>query len=324
MKLIIQIPCYNEEKTLPETVRDLPKQVKGFDLVEYQIIDDGSQDRTIAVAQELGIHHIVELGTNRGLATAFQTGILHALKQGADVIVNTDGDNQYPGDRIEDLCQPILRNEADIVIGNRRPREDKHYTPTKKILHKLGSSVIKRASSSDVNDPVSGFRALSREAAMKINITSSFSYTTEMIIQAGNRNMHLAEIDIEANDKTRESRLFKNIRQFVSRSMITIIRTYSTYRPLHVFFFIGIIPFLIGLWPILEFLIAYFNGNGDGKIQSLILGSALIVVSILTFLSGLIADLISRMRQLQELTLEAVRRLEIDHATHSNNNNTKT
>lgn len=312
MKLIIQIPCFNEEETLPETIRDLPKQVKGFDCVEYQIIDDGSHDRTIAVAKELGVHHIVDLKINRGLASGFQAGINHALKQGADVIVNTDGDNQYPGDRIEDLCQPVLRNEADIVIGNRRPREDKHYSTIKKVLHKFGTAVIKRASKTNINDPVSGFRAISREAAIRINITSRFSYTTEMIIQAGHRNMRLAEIDIEANEKTRESRLFKSIGQFVGRSMTTIIRTYVTYRPLHLFTYIGLIPLCIGLYPIAEFLIAYFSGNGDGRIQSLILGSSLIVVAALTFLAGLTADLIGRVRQLQELTLETIRRVELD------------
>lgn len=312
MKLIVQIPCLNEEATLPETVADIPRHIPGVDAVEILIVDDGSTDRTVEVAREIGVEHIVRHRNTKGLARAFRTGIDACLRRGADIVVNTDGDNQYCGADIPKLIQPILDGRADIVVGDRQTHTIPHFSAFKKFLQKYGSAVIRRVSRTDVPDAVSGFRAISREAAMQLNIVSPFSYTIEMLIQAGRKQMAVASVPIRTNGKTRDSRLFRSIPQFLERSLTTMVRMYSMFRPLKVFFLIGLILSLAGMLPIGRFVILYFMGEGQGHIQSLVIGGALLVIGFMTFLIGLVADLISFNRQLVEMTLEKVRRIELE------------
>ncbi len=311
MKLIVRIPCLNEEETLPQTVADIPRLIRGVDRVELLIVDDGSTDRTVAVARELGVEHIVRHRNTKGLARAFRTGIDACLARGADIIVNTDGDNQYCGADIPALIEPILKGEADIVVGDRQTHTIAHFSAFKKFLQKAGSAVIRGLSGTSVPDAVSGFRAISREAALQLNIVSSFSYTIEMLIQAGRKNMAVAAVPVRTNSKTRDSRLFTSIPQFLERSLTTMVRMYSMFRPLKVFFVIGLTLSLIGMAPVLRFLYLYFSGDGAGHIQSLVLGGALLIIGFMTFLIGLLADLISFNRQLVEMTLEKVRRIEL-------------
>jgi glycosyltransferase involved in cell wall biosynthesis len=311
MKLIVQIPCYNEEVTLPATVRDIPRRIPGIDIIEILIIDDGSRDRTVDVARELGVNHIIRNRRNMGLARTFRRGLDACLGLGADIIVNTDGDNQYCGADIAALVQPILHGRADVVLGDRQTHQVAHFSSRKKALQKFGSFVVRRMSGVDVPDAVSGFRAISRHAALQINILSSFSYTIEMLIQVGRKGIAFTSVPIRTNEKTRDSRLFKSIFQFIERSGTTVLRIYSMYQPLRVFTLIGIIMAIIGAIPLVRFLYFYFFASGAGKIQSLIIGSALLTIGVLTFLLGMMADLLSYNRQLIELTLEKVRRLEI-------------
>lgn len=310
-KLIIQIPCYNERDTLPATVRDLPTQVPGVDVVEYLVIDDGSTDGTAELARQLGVHHVISNTSNLGLARSFARGIDYALGAGADVIVNTDGDNQYAGADIAHLVQPILANRADIVVGDRQTGTIQHFSRTKRLLQKFGSSVVRTFSGLRIPDAVSGFRAISRSAAMQINIVSTFSYTIEMLIQAGRRGLTVTSIPIGTNAKTRDSRLFKSVTRFIEQSGSTAVRMYAMYKPLHSFTLLGAIIAFIGMIPIVRFLYFYLFISGEGKIQSLIIGCALLTVGSLTLVIGLLADLIGRNRQLLELTLERVRRLEL-------------
>ncbi|MDN4504237.1 glycosyltransferase family 2 protein [Alteromonadaceae bacterium BrNp21-10] len=312
MKLIVQIPCYNEEQTLPATFEDIPKTIDGIDIVEIMIIDDGSTDKTIEVAKKLGVHHIVVNKCNRGLARTFRTGLNECLKLGADIIVNTDGDNQYAGWDIPKLIQPILDGKADVVVGDRNTSDVAHFSPLKKLLQKVGSSVVRRLSGVRVPDAVSGFRAYSREAALQLNIVSPFSYTIEALIQAGKKHMAVASVPVETNAKTRESRLFKSIPQFIERQVTTIVRMYTMYQPLKVFFFIGLILSTLGLLPILRFMYFYFTGDGSGHIQSLVIGGTLFILGIITFLIALLADLMNFNRQLIEQTLEKVKRIELE------------
>ncbi len=313
MKLIVQIPCYNEEQTLPETVADIPRQIEGIDQVEVLIIDDGSRDRTVEVAREIGVDHIVRNKRNIGLARSFRKGIDACLVRGADIIVNTDGDNQYCGADIPKLVAPILAGRADMVIGDRETGKIEHFSPVKKLLQYLGSGVVRKLAGIWVPDTVSGFRAFSREAAIRLNVVSSFSYTIETVIQAGKRQLIVDSIPIRTNPKTRDSRLFKSIPHFIQNSLGTMVRMYAMYQPLRVFFFIGSLLMLIGALPILRFLFFYFTSGGAGHIQSLLLGSVFVILGFITFLVGLVADLISFNRQLLEMTLERVRRLELDH-----------
>jgi glycosyltransferase involved in cell wall biosynthesis len=312
MKLIVQIPCLNEEETLPQTVADIPRRIPGVDKVEILIIDDGSTDRTVAVARELGIDHIVRHRIRKGLARAFRTGIDSCLRRGADIIVNTDGDNQYCGADIPKLIAPILEGRADIVVGDRQTHTIPHFSLFKKFLQKMGSRVIRRLSNTTVPDAVSGFRAMSRDAALHLNIVSPFSYTIEMLIQAGRKYMSVESVPIRTNPMTRKSRLFASIPKFLERSLTTMVRMYSMYRPLKVFFAIGLVITLLGTVPVLRFLYFYISGNGAGHIQSLVLGGALLVIGFMAFMIGLIADLISFNRQLVEMTLEKVRRIELE------------
>lgn len=313
MKLIVQIPCFNEEQTLPQTVKDIPRKIDGVDQVEILIIDDGSTDRTVEVAKEIGVDHIVKNICNKGLARSFLVGLDACLRLGADIIVNTDGDNQYKGEDIPKLIEPILKGEADIVIGDRQTEKVLHFSPLKKKLQKVGSWVIRGLSETDVPDAVSGFRAFRREAAMQMNIVSPFSYTIETIIQAGKKHLAVKSVPIGTNPKTRESRLFKSIPKFIERSLTTMIRMYTMYQPLRVFFYIGFFFILAGLIPSVRFLIYYFMGQSSGHIQSLIFAAILFIVGFQVLVVGLVADVISFNRRLIEETLLRVRRIELTH-----------
>jgi len=311
MKLIVQIPCFNEEHTLPQTVADIPRQIEGVDEVRILVIDDGSTDATVAVAERLGVDYVVRNPNNRGLARTFRTGVDACLRLGADIIVNVDGDNQYHGHDIPRLIQPILEEQVEIVVGDRQTQTVTQFSPVKRFLQRLGSAVVRRLSGLDVPDAVSGFRAISRTAALRLNIVSPFSYTIEMLIQAGKKHMAVTSVPVRTNPVTRESRLFRSLPRFIERSLTTMIRMYAMYQPLRVFFFIGSIFMAIGMIPIVRFLYFYFLGRGDGHIQSLILGGVLVMMGFVTYLIGLVADLISFNRQLQEMTLERVRQMEL-------------
>jgi glycosyltransferase involved in cell wall biosynthesis len=312
MKLIVQIPCFNEEATLPATFNDIPKKIDGVDVVEILIIDDGSTDKTVEVAKALGVHHIVINKNNRGLARTFRTGLNECLKLGADIIVNTDGDNQYAGWDIPKLIQPILDGKADVVVGDRNTAKVAHFSPFKKFLQRLGSYVVKTLSGVKVPDAVSGFRAYSRDAALHLNIVSPFSYTIEALIQAGKKHMAVASVPVETNEKTRESRLFSSIPKFIERQLTTIVRMYAMYQPLKVFFFIGLTLSVFGAIPIIRFLYFYLTGDGEGHLQSLVLGGVFTILGFISFLIALLADLMNFNRQLIEQTLEKVRRIELE------------
>ncbi|PKM82252.1 MAG: glycosyl transferase [Firmicutes bacterium HGW-Firmicutes-14] len=311
MKLIVQIPCLNEEKTLPLTVRDIPRSISGIDKVEILIIDDGSTDRTVEIARKCGVDHIIRITKTKGLANGFKVGIDACLRLDADIIVNTDGDNQYKGQDIPKLIQPILNRQAEMVIGDRQIDTIEHFSDTKKFLQKFGSWVVRLASATDVPDTTSGFRAYSREAATKINVLSEFTYTLETIIQAGQKNIVVSHVPIGTNEKLRDSRLFKGIREYVSRSIITIIRIYTMYRPLKVFMRLGTLLFGLGFLLGLRYLYYFLTGTGQGHIQSLILTAALLMMGFQTWIFGLLADLISANRKLNEETLYRVRKLEL-------------
>ncbi|NKB56008.1 MAG: glycosyltransferase [Alphaproteobacteria bacterium] len=284
MKLIVQIPCFNEEGTLPETLADIPREIAGVDVVEILIIDDGSTDRTVEVARECGVDHIIRNKKNIGLARTFRVGLDACLRRGADIIVNTDGDNQYEGADVPVLIQPILDGQADIVVGDRRTDQVEHFSANKKRLQNLGSFAVRNLSGLDISDAVSGYRAISRDAALQLNIVSSFSYTIEMLIQAGKKHLTVASVPIRTNPKTRESRLFKSIPKFIERSLTTMVRMYAMYQPLRVFFYIGMTLSLIGAAPILRFVYFYMIGQGEGHVQSLILGGALLIIGVIAFL----------------------------------------
>lgn len=311
MKLIVQIPCFNEEHTLPQTVADIPRKIDGIDEVEILIVDDGSTDRTVEVAREIGVDHIVRNKRNLGLARSFRKGVEACLEAGADIIVNTDGDNQYAGDEIPRLVEPLLSGRVDIVIGDRETHKVEHFSRAKKFLQWFGSGIVRKLAGIWVPDTVSGFRAFSREAAIRLNVVSSYSYTIETVIQAGKRDMTIQSIPVRTNAKTRESRLFKSIPSFVTRQVSTIVRMYAMYQPLKVFFIIGSFLTVLGLLPILRFVYFYAIGEGSGHVQSLVLGGVLVLMGFIAYLGGLVADLISFNRQLLEMTLERVKRIEL-------------
>lgn len=312
MKLIVQIPCYNEEHTLPATLADIPRSIPGIDQVEILIIDDGSRDRTVEVARELGVEHIVCNKRNLGLARTFRRGIEECLRAGADIVVNTDGDNQYCGADIPKLVAPILRGSADIVIGDRQTAKISHFSPFKKWLQWFGSGVVRKLAGIWVADTVSGFRAFSREAALRLNIVSTFSYTIETVIQAGNRSLAVESVPIRTNAKTRESRLFKSIPQFVRNSLGTMLRIYAMYQPLRIFLTLAFVLLLIGVVPLVRFLFLFVQGEGQGHIQSLVIGGMFMIMGFLSLMIGVVVDLISFNRQLIERTLEIVRRMELN------------
>ncbi len=311
MKLVIQIPCFNEEQVLAATIADLPRKVDGFDNVEVVVIDDGSTDRTAEVARAAGADLVVRSPVNQGLARAFSTGLDVALKRGADVIVNTDADNQYPGGAIARLTAPILTGRADIVIGNRRPHRLAHFSAGKRLLQWIGSWIVRGLSGTSVPDATSGFRAFSREAALRMNVVSDFTYTLETIIQAGNKQLSVTHVDVDVNPDTRPSRLFGGVTSYVRRSIGTIIRIYALYNPLKVFTLIGGTLLAGGVVIGLRFTYYYFTSGGAGHIQSLILAAVLLIVGFQTILIGMVADLIGASRRMLEDALLRIRRLEL-------------
>jgi glycosyltransferase involved in cell wall biosynthesis len=316
MKLIVIIPCYNEEKTLPLVINSIPKKISGIDKIETLVVDDGSTDKTAAVAKKLQVNHLVEHKINKGLAAAFVTGIEEALKKGADIIVNTDGDNQYPQAEIPRLIEPILSGKAEMVVADRQTDKIPHFSQTKKLLQKIGSWAVRIISHTETPDVVSGFRAYSKEAAMKLNIMTNFSYVTETIIQAGKKQIPIASVKISTNPKTRESRLFGSIWQHIKRTGSSIIRVYAVYEPLKFFTLIEIVFFLLGMFGFLRFLFFALQGNSSGHIQSLILSAVLVIISFQIFMLGVIADLIGISRKLLEDILYRLKKQNFDSQNH--------
>lgn len=310
MKLIIQIPCFNEEQTLAATVAELPRALPGIDLIEFLVVDDGSTDDTAAVAQALGVHHVVRFPRQRGLARAFAAGLDAALKRGADIIVNTDADNQYPASAIPALIAPILGGQADLVIGDRGVATAAEFSPLKRRLQQFGSWVVHRASGLPVPDATSGFRAMSRETAQRLMVLSEYSYTLETLIHAGARRLAVRFVPIQTNPPVRPSRLMRGLSDYLAHSTITIVRAYTTYRPLRAFISVGALVVLAGVVVGLRFLYFYLQGGGAGHVQSLILASILLVVGFQVGLIGLVADLIGFNRKILEELLYRVRRLE--------------
>src|ERR671936_724381 len=312
MKLIIQIPCWDEEEQLPHTLADLPREVPGVDSVEWLVIDDGSTDRTVQVARENGVDHIVRLTNNKRLAAAFQAGLDAALKLGADVVVNTDADNQYNAADIPKLIAPIVAGQADMVVGARPINEIEHFSPIKKRLQRLGSAVVRRASETNIADTTSGFRAYNREAALQVQVVSKFTYTLETIIQAGKMTVAIDHVPIRTNEKTRESRLFPSMGSYVRSNTVSIFRIYAQYEPLRVFMTLAGIVALVAL--IIWGRFAYFyivDGSGAGHVQSLILGAVLFNAAVVLAALGVIGDLLAAQRTLSQRTFERVRRIEL-------------
>ena len=313
MKLIIQIPCYNEEETLPQTLHDLPRVLPGVDQTEWLVIDDGSIDRTPDVARASGVDHLVRLRRNQGLANAFLVGLEEALRLDADIIVNTDADNQYRGQDIERLVAPILAERADIVVGDRGVASVAHFSPIKRGLQRVGSWVVQQAAGTKIPDATSGFRALSREAALRTLILSEYSYTLETLIQAGARQMAVEYVSVQTNPQTRPSRLMRSLPEYLMQSSLTILRTYTLYRALRVFLGVGGLMIGAGMVLGLRFLYFFVTDRGPaGHIQSLILAAILLIVGFQVCLIGLMADLISFNRKILEEILYRVRRMELE------------
>jgi glycosyltransferase involved in cell wall biosynthesis len=312
MKLIIQIPCLNEEATLPATIADLPRSVPGIDQVELLVIDDGSTDRTVEVARERGVEHIVRLTNNKGLAAGFQAGLDACLKLGADVVVNTDADNQYQGADVAKLVAPIVAGEADMVVGDRRVTAIDHFSPAKKRLQRLGSWVVRRVSGTEITDATSGFRAYNREAALQLLVVDNFTYTLESLIQAGKMLIAVDEVEVGTNPKTRESRLFASTGAYVRRNGPAILRIYARYEPLRAFTTAALVLLVLAFAAWAPFLIDWiFNGDSTGHIQSLILGAVLFIAAVQLFALGVIGDLLAGQRVMTQRVFERVRRVEL-------------
>lgn len=310
MKLIIQIPCYNEAETLEVALNDLPKDIEGIDEIEYLIINDGSKDNTVDVAKQWGVHYVVNFKQNKGLAKGFMAGLDMCLRNGADIIVNTDADNQYCGEDIEKLVRPILEGKADIVIGERPIDQTEHFSPLKKKLQHFGSWVVRKASNTDIPDAPSGFRAYSREAALKMNVVNNYTYTLETIVQAGQNKFAITSVPIRTNPELRESRLFHSMFGYVKKSMVTIIRSFVMYKPLKFFLMLGSLVALLGLFFVVRFLYFFIIGAGSGHVQSLILATTLIMLGSLTIITGLQADTIAANRKLLEDVQYRMRKID--------------
>ncbi len=312
MKLIIQIPCLNEEQTLPVTLADLPRKLPGFDAVEWLIVDDGSTDRTLEVAREHGVDHIVRLTNNKGLASGFQAGLDAALKLGADVIVNTDADNQYYGPDIARLVAPIVAGEADMVVGDREVRTVEHFSRPKKVLQRLGSWVVRQASQTTIPDTTSGFRAYNREAALAMQVVSKFTYTLETIIQAGKLTVAIDHVPVRTNAKLRESRLFPSTWTYIRRNGLSIFRIYAMYEPLRVFMTAALLVGVVALGVWTRFAYFYIQGDGAGHVQSLILGAVLFNAAMVLAALGILGDLLSGQRITLQRIFERIRRVELE------------
>ncbi|MFL5899273.1 MAG: glycosyltransferase family 2 protein [Solirubrobacterales bacterium] len=312
MKLIIQIPCLDEEQTLPATLADLPRSIPGIDEIELLVIDDGSTDRTVEVARDCGVEHIVRLTNNKGLAAGFQAGLDACLKLGADVVVNTDADNQYRGADVPKLVAPIVAGEADMVVGDRRVSDIEHFSGAKKGLQRLGSWVVRRLSGTAVSDATSGFRAYNREAALQLLVVDNFTYTLESLIQAGKMLVAVEEVKIGTNPKTRESRLFPSTGAYVRRNAPAILRIYARYEPLRAFLAASLVVLLLAIAAWLPFLVDWIlNGDSNGHIQSLILGAVLFIAAVQLFALGVIGDLLAGQRVMTQRVFERVRRVEL-------------
>ena len=312
MKLIVQIPCLNEEQTLPATIADLPRQIDGIDQVELLVIDDGSTDRTVEVAREHGVEHIVRLTNNKGLAAGFQAGLDACLKLGADVVVNTDADNQYSGADVAKLVAPILAGEADMVVGDRQVAQIDHFSGSKKGLQRLGSWVVRRLSGTEITDTTSGFRAYNREAALQLSVVDNFTYTLESLIQAGKMLVAVDQVTVATNPQTRESRLFDSTGAYVRRNGPAILRIYARYEPLRAFASAGLVVLILALLAWLPFLIDWiFRGDSSGHVQSLILGAVLFIAAVQLFALGVIGDLLAGQRVMTQRVFERVRRVEL-------------
>ena len=312
MKLIIQMPCLNEAETLEIALNDLPKQIDGIDEIEYLIINDGSTDNTVEVAKRWGVNYVVNFVNNKGLARGFIAGLDACLRAGADIIVNTDADNQYCGADIEKLIKPIVEGEAEIVIGERPIDETEDFSPLKKKLQHLGSFVVRKASATDIPDAPSGFRAFSREAAMHLNVINNYTYTLETIVQAGRNKMAITSVPISTNRELRKSRLFHSMGGYIKKSILTIVRAFMMYRPLTFFTILGAIPFIIGLALGVRFMVFFAHGTGNGHIQSLIFASTLMMLGFMTFVLGMQADIIAANRKILEDIQYRIRRMETE------------
>lgn len=313
MKLIIQIPCLNEAETLEIALNDLPKNIEGIDEIEYLIINDGSKDDTVEVAKKWGVHHVVSFKQNKGLAKGFMAGLDACLRNGADIIVNTDADNQYCGADIEKLVRPIVDGKADIVIGERPIDDTEHFSPLKKKLQHIGSWTVRIASKSDIPDAPSGFRAYSREAAMRLNVVNEYTYTLETIVQAGHEKFAMMAVPIRTNEELRESRLFSSMFGYIKKSMVTIVRSFMMYKPLRFFGLIGAFFFLVGLVLGIRYIVFMFTGGAGGHIQSLILASTLLMMGTMTGVIGLQADIIAANRKIMEDIQYHVRKIDYDN-----------
>jgi glycosyltransferase involved in cell wall biosynthesis len=313
VKLIVQIPCLNEQESLPRALEALPRHVDGFDAVEWLVVDDGSTDATVEVARAAGVDHIVRLTNHKGLAAAFQAGLDACLKLGADVIVNTDADDQYPGEDIPRLVAPILSGDADMVVGDRQVEQIDHFSPTKKLLQRLGSWVVRLASDTEVPDTTSGFRAYNREAALGLLVVSNFTYTLESLIQAGKMLVAVEHVPIEANETVRESRLSSSTGKYVRRNALAVFRAYVMYEPLRVFWTVAAVFAVLALAAFMPFALDWIlNGDSTGHVQSLILGAVLSLVAVQMFALGIIGDAMAGQRVISQRVFERVRRIELE------------
>lgn len=312
MKLVINIPCFNEEKTLPLVLRELPTKIEGIDKIEVQIVDDGSTDKTIEVAKKFNVDRIIRHKKNQGLGIAFKHGMQAALENGADIFVNTDADNQYPSRYIKDLVVPVIKHRADLVIGNRKPWTVKHFSPLKRALQWFGNGITRKILGSNVPDTVSGFRAYSREAMLRINVVTKFSYVLDTIMQAVQKDLKIESIDIETNAPTRKSRLFKNIFQHMKKSGTNLIRIFYLYEPFKTFYYISLPFFIAGLALLIRWIVIYLQGTGGGNVQSLFISGVLFITGVLLFAMGIIGDSLKNNRMLIEDVLYKLKKKEFD------------